>query len=191
MMLKINLTPFPILYTNRLILRRISLDDTSDFFTIRSNKEVMSAIDKNPIESMAEIESFINLIEQGINNNTGIAWAVCLKDDNRMIGHFGFHRIDFINYRAEIGYALLPKFQNRGLGSEALQAILNIAFNQFNFHSIEADVNPANSPSIKLITKMGFIKEAHFRENYFFRNTFLDSAIYSLLKKDYLCIQSE
>jgi ribosomal-protein-alanine N-acetyltransferase len=72
------------------------------------------------------------------------------------------------------------------LGSEALKASLDVAFNQFNFHSIEADVNPINNESIKLITKMGFFKEAHFRENYFFRNVFLDSAIYSLLKKDYL-----
>jgi ribosomal-protein-alanine N-acetyltransferase len=190
-LLKLNLSPFPTLYTDRLILRRITVEDRQDFFEIRSNKELMTALDKEPFQNLDELTSFLQKIDNGLDSNTDIAWAVCLKEDNKMIGHVGYHRIDFVNHRAEIGYALLPKFQNRGLGSEALQAILNIAFNQFNFHSIEADVNPANSPSIKLITKMGFIKEAHFRENYFFRNTFLDSAIYSLLKKDYLRIQSE
>lgn len=185
-LLKLNLNPFPTLYTDRLILRRITIDDAQDFFAIRSNKELMAALDKEPFKNMDELLGFFEQIESGINSNTSIAWAACLKEDNKMIGHVGYHRIDFTNHRAEIGYALLPRFQGKGLGSEALKTILDVAFNQFNFHSLEADVNPINNPSIKLITKMGFVKEAHFRENYFFRNTFLDSAIYSLLKKDYL-----
>ena len=189
-LLKLNLNPFPTLYTDKLILRRITIEDAQDFFEIRSNLELMSALDKEPFKNLEELLSFFEQIEAGINSNKSIAWAVCLKDDNRMIGHVGYHKIDFVNHRAEIGYALLPKFQNKGLCSEALKAILDVAFNQFNFHSLEADVNPANNPSIKLITKMGFVKEAHFRENYFFKNTFLDSAIYSLLKKDYLSAQS-
>lgn len=189
-LLKLNLNPFPTLYTDRLILRRITLEDAQNFFEIRSNKELMSALDKEPFKNIEELLSFFEQIEAGINSNKSIAWAVCLKDDNRMMGHVGYHKIDFVNHRAEIGYALLPKFQNKGLCSEALKAILDVAFNQFNFHSLEADVNPANNPSIKLITKMGFVKEAHFRENYFFKNVFLDSAIYSLLKKDYLSAQS-
>lgn len=189
-LLKLNLTPFPTLYTDRLILRKITIEDAQDFFEIRSNKELMSALDKEPFKNLKELLSFFEQIEVGINLNKSIAWAVCLKDDNKMIGHVGYHRVDFVNYRAETGYALLPKFQNKGICSEGLKAILDIAFNQFNFHSLEADVNPANNPSIKLITKMGFVKEAHFRENYFFKNTFLDSAIYSLLKKDYLSAQS-
>ncbi len=170
---------------------RITTEDAQDFFEIRSNKELMAALDKKPFKNMDELLSFLEQIEFGINSNTSIAWAVCLKEDNKMIGHVGYHRIDFTNHRAEIGYALLPQFHNKGLGSEAVKAILDIAFNQFNFHSLEADVNPANNSSIKLITKMGFVKEAHFRENYFYRNTFLDSAIYSLLKKDYLRLQSQ
>ena len=191
MMLKINLTPFPTLYTDRLILRRISLDDASDFFAIRSNKEVMSAIDKTPFETFSEIESFIQLIEDGINHNTGIAWAICLKEDNRMIGHFGFHRIDFLNHRAEIGYALLPQFQKLGIANEGIKAILECGFMQLGFHSIEADVNPINNASMGLLLKNGFVKEAHFKENYLFNTVFLDSAIYSLLKKEYLSNKKE
>ena len=154
-MLELNFNPFPILYTDRLILRRITLDDAVDFFTIRSNEAVMSAIDKTPIERFEEIESFIGLIEDGINSNTGIAWAVCLKDDSKMIGHFGFHRIDFSNHRAEIGYALLPQFQRLGLANEGIKAALDCGFMQLGFHSIEADVNPINNASMGLLLKNG------------------------------------
>ena len=68
MMLEVNFNPFPTLYTDRLILRRITFSDAADFLTIRSNKDIMSAIDKTPIESIAEIESFIQTIEDNLNN---------------------------------------------------------------------------------------------------------------------------
>jgi ribosomal-protein-alanine N-acetyltransferase len=48
-------------------------------------------------------------------------------------------------------------------------------------HSVEADVNPANQPSIKLLERNNFVREAYFKENYFYDGKFLDSAIYTLL----------
>jgi ribosomal-protein-alanine N-acetyltransferase len=50
-------------------------------------------------------------------------------------------------------------------------------------HSIEAHINPANAPSAALLEKKGFIREAYFKEDYFFRGQFFDSAVYSLLQK--------
>lgn len=185
-MLQLNFNPFPTLYTGRLILREIVMDDAEDFLSIRSNKKIMSAIDREPLSNMDEIKAFIELIKNNQLANSGIAWAICLKETNRMIGHFGFHRIDKVNYRAEIGYALLPSFHGLGYASEGIQAVLHCGFTKFNFHSIEADINPINTNSVKLIERNGFIKEAHFKENFYFNGKFLDSAIYSLLKSNYL-----
>ena len=184
-MLKIDLNPFPYLKTQRLILRRITRDDAVDFFAIRSNIEIMAAIDREPLKSMDEMFSLMALIEENIDRNESIAWAVCLKEDNQMIGHFGFHKIDFINHWAEIGYALLPHFQGKGLATEGINAILEYGFNHLRFHSVDANVNPVNKSSIALLIKNGFVKEAHFKENFFFKDAFLDSAIYSLLNKNY------
>jgi len=128
----------------------------------------------------------MELLHTNLITNKGIAWALCLKSNNQMIGHFGFHQIDEVNHRAEIGYALLPEFQGLGFAHEALMAMLELAFIKFNFHSIEANINPTNTHSIKLVEKCGFIKEAHFKENYYHNGVFLDSAIYSLLKNDFL-----
>ena len=185
-MLKVNLLPFPTLKTERLIMREIVMEDAYDFFIIRSNKEIMSAIDREPIKTIEEIKTFIELLKTNLIANKGIAWALCLKANNKMIGHFGFHQIDEINHRAEIGYALLPEFQGLGYAHEALTAMLEFAFIKFNFHSIEANINPTNSHSIKLVEKCCFVKEAHFKENYYCNGVFLDSAIYSVLKSNYL-----
>jgi len=54
-----------------------------------------------------------------------------------------------------------------------------------HFHSIEAFVNPENDASILLLEKNGFVKEAHFKENFYFEGAFLDTGVYSLLKSNY------
>jgi ribosomal-protein-alanine N-acetyltransferase len=62
--------------------------------------------------------------------------------------------------------------------------MVRFGFNEINLHSIEANVNPANERSKKVLEKIGFKREAYFRENYLFNKKFLDSIIYSLLEKD-------
>ncbi|MGE5859464.1 MAG: GNAT family N-acetyltransferase, partial [Ignavibacteria bacterium] len=66
---------------------------------------------------------------------------------------------------------------------------LNYGFKVMNLHSIEANVNPDNKASIRLLERNNFTREAYFKENYFYNGKFLDSAIYSLLisefKKEY------
>ena len=65
--------------------------------------------------------------------------------------------------------------------NDALQAVINYRFKSIKLHSIEANVNPANPPSIKLLEKTVFMREGYFKENYYYNGKFLDSAIYSLL----------
>lgn len=102
-----------------------------------------------------------------------------------MLGYVGFWRIDLDNHRAEVGYSLLEKYFGKGIGNEALAAVIQYGFTQQQFHSLEANTNPANIVSQKLLEKNGFVREAYFRENYYFDGKFIDSAIYSLLKSDW------
>ena len=67
---------------------------------------------------------------------------------------------------------------------KTIDKIVRFGFNEMKLHSIEANVNPENERSKKVLEKIGFKKEAYFRENYLFDNKFLDSIIYSMLEKD-------
>jgi ribosomal-protein-alanine N-acetyltransferase len=71
--------------------------------------------------------------------------------------------------------------QGKGIMQEALSAVLNYGFELLKLHSVEANVNPNNVSSIKLLERNGFVREAYFKENYYYNNQFLDTAIYSLL----------
>ncbi|MGK0366715.1 MAG: ribosomal-protein-alanine N-acetyltransferase [Saprospiraceae bacterium] len=86
------------------------------------------------------------------------------------------------HFRTEIGYILHPDYWRKGLMSEALQTIVGYAFTKTKLHSIEANVSVDNKASMALLEKNGFVKEAHFKENYYYDGNFLDSIIYSLVK---------
>lgn len=180
-MLEINFTPFPILETKRLLLRRIDEKDLHDLFQLRSLKEVMRYIDRPLAISITDAEILLEKMNQGLENNEGIAWAITIKDNPQLIGTISYHRIEKENYRAEIGYMLHPDFWKKGIASEAIKQVLDFGFNTMNLHSIEANINPENKASSGVLRKFNFIKEAHYKENYFYDGKFLDTEIYSLL----------
>lgn len=180
-MLELNFDPFPVLETERLVLRRTTLDDANDYFFLRSSPEAMKHICKPLQKSVEETKELIYKINEMIAFNDGISWSVCLKNNKKMIGSVSFHRIEKDHYRAEIGYMLHPDYWRMGIISEAVEAIINYGFNTLNFHSIEAHIDPTNIGSKKLLQKFSFVKEAYFKENYFFNGKFLDTAVYCLL----------
>ena len=152
-MLLLNFHPFPFLSTDRLNLRRISDEDDEEIFFLRSDKEMLQFLDRDPAQSIDEARQWIRTINEGIDSNQYIAWAIALKNDPGLIGTITFWNIKKEHYRAEIGYALHPLFHGRGLMQEAMTTVLVYGFKNLKLHSVEANVNPQNLPSIKLLEK--------------------------------------
>ena len=181
-MLPFNFAPFPILETPNLVLRQISLDDDREVFQLRSNPETMKFIPRPLAETIEDAQKFITDCNAGIEKNEYINWAIAQKEDNKLIGMIGFFRMQPENFRGEIGYILNPNFHGKGIMKEASDEAIKFGFEKMNFHSIEAVIDPKNIASEKLLQKLNFEKEAHFKENFFYNNEFLDTVIYSLLK---------
>ncbi|MBA3706738.1 MAG: GNAT family N-acetyltransferase [Bacteroidetes bacterium] len=180
-MLVLNFSPFPTIITERLILRKVTENDVNEIFFLRSDKQVMKYIDRPSAQSIEDVFLYIQKIANLQNHNESITWGISLKNDPKIIGYLGFWNIKKEHFRSEIGYILHPNHHKKGIMQEALTAILDHGFKVFKFHSVEANVNPLNSSSIKLLERNNFKREAYFKEDYFFEGKFLDSAIYSLL----------
>jgi ribosomal-protein-alanine N-acetyltransferase len=180
-MLTVNFTPFPQLVTDRIGLRQISQKDVNAVFSLRSDKRVMQFIDRPIAKTTEDAAELIQKIIDSLTTNDGITWGIALKNDPGLIGTIGFWRIIKEHWRAEIGYLLHPDFQGKGIMQEAMGLVLDYGFKKMNLHSIEANVNPVNAASIKLLERNNFIREAYFKENFCYDGKFLDSAIYSLL----------
>jgi ribosomal-protein-alanine N-acetyltransferase len=179
-MLELNFTPFPVLGTERLLLREIATDNAEDLFLLRNDDDAMKYISKPKLQTIEEAKDLIKIMT---NISERIQWGITLKGKNKFIGIIGYHRIIKEHYRAEIGYMLHPQYWNTGIMSEAIAKVIHYGFNEMNLHSIEAIINPANTVSRKVLQKFNFIKEAYFKENFFFEGKFLDFEVYSLLKK--------
>ena len=180
-MLNLKFSPFPVLQTERLTLRSITKNDANDLFMLRSDEKVMQFIDRPRAKSISDAEKLIQSTNILVQNNDAITWAICLKHQRKLIGTIGFWRIVKEHYRAEIGYMLHTDFHAKGIMHEVMKPVLSYGFTVMHLHSVEANVNPGNIASIKLLEKSGFVKEAYFKENYYYNDKFLDSAVYSLL----------
>lgn len=182
-MLTINFTPFPILETERLILRRVDNTDVNEIFALRSNPDTMKYIPRPLVKTTEDALEHIAMMEGKIENNEGINWAITVKGNPKLIGVIGHYRIKPEDYRAEIGYMLLPEFNGKGIISEAVKEVVVYGFKIMKLHSIEAIIAPENYASARVLEKNGFIKEAHLKENQFYEGRFLDTVIYSILNK--------
>ena len=184
-MLSLNFSPFPQLETERLMLKQITPDDAPALLHLRSDKTVMQYIDRPLQQSADESLALIQLITDTLEKNEGVTWGIFLKEGSPLMGNIGFWRMEKEHYRAEIGYLLHPSLQGKGIMTEAMKAVLSYGFTAMKLHSVEANVNPANLASIRLLEKTGFVREAYFRENYFYNGKFMDSAVYSLLATEF------
>ncbi len=180
-MLELNFDPFPELQTERLLLRKISMDDASEMLVLRTDINTMRFLDKTKPTSIQEMYDLVSKINDGIKQNNNIGWGITLLNSNKLIGMIGYHRIVKEHYRAEIGYMLLPSEWKKGYMNEAIKKVIDFGFHSMKLHSIEANINPNNIASAQLLKKNHFIKEAYFKEDYYFNGKFLDSEIYSLL----------
>lgn len=181
-MITVNFNPFPVIETERLLLRAVTMDDCEAMFFLRSNEEVTKHFNRDPDTDIEATRAKMEEILQNQEKNEAVFWVIALKEDpETMIGNIGYWRIEAQHHRAEIGYLLHPAHWKKGIMKEALKAVLDYAFNTMKLHSIEANINPDNIASAALLERCGFVREAYFKENYFHNGVYYDSAIYSKL----------
>ena len=182
-MLTPNFETFPVLATERLILRNHEQTDLQASFELRTNEDVMRYIDRPRPANIQDCENQFSFIKECFATNQMLVWVIALKENpEKMIGTIGYYRTIYANHRAEIGYMLHPSYWRMGIIDEALRHTIAFGFETLNLHSIEANINPGNDASRQMLLKHNFVKEAYFKENYYFNGKFLDSEIYSLLK---------
>ena len=85
-MLQLNFDPFPILETERLQMRKITLTDAEDFLVLRSDVDAMKYIDRPKPKTIEDIYELIAKISGGIKDNNSIGWAITIKGESKLIG---------------------------------------------------------------------------------------------------------
>ena len=158
-MLNLHFESFPQLITNRLVLRRLQINDAPEIMKLRSNESVNTFLNRTGSISIEQATAFINKIETTINNREGLYWAISLKHNPALIGTICYWNIVQEKDMAEIGYELFPAFQGKGLMQEAITTLINFGFEQMHLAIITALPETANSKSIRVLVKNKFIPD--------------------------------
>ncbi len=136
---------------------------------------------------MTQIEQAIDYLArrmQGSAANTDLVWAVELASTHEMIGTCCLFNADLTSKHAEIGFGLHRPFWGNGYMSEAARAVVDCGFDLLQLHRIEAEIDPRNTASARVLERLGFVREGLLRERRMIDGEISDGAIYGLLRTD-------
>ncbi len=85
----------------------------------------------------------------------------------------------------EIGYVFGPQFHGHGYATEAVAALLDLAFRGLGLHRVVARIDARNDASAKLAERLGLRREAHFVSNEMFKGEWTDEVVYAMLADDW------
>jgi [ribosomal protein S5]-alanine N-acetyltransferase len=175
---------FPILETERLILREATEEDAKDMVVYLSDQLVVKHMGISACETPEEVLGEIEWYKSIYKNGTGIRWGITLKDSGKVIGSCGFLNRNPKHYRSEVGYELSREHWGKGIANEALERVLKFGFEQLGLERIEALIEPKNLSSQKLVERQGFTREGLLRHYEYTNGKFDDLYMYSILKGD-------
>ncbi|MGB7842942.1 MAG: GNAT family N-acetyltransferase [Salinimicrobium sp.] len=151
--------PFPVLKTDRLLLRKIESSDSDVILFLRSDETVTKFIERpenRKTRSISDAKKFIEELHEYIETNKSISWGITLKKSQKIIGTICLWNFSQDSKIAEVGYDLDPEFQKKGIMDEALKAIIEYGFKDLNLDKIEAFTHFENENSKRLLGKNGF-----------------------------------
>lgn len=173
-----------ILCTERLVLRPLRMEDAEAFYEMRANAEVALYLARPPSESLdaatRELQRILTLVAEG---NT-VGWAVTLRDDDQLLGTIGLPRIDMRHRNSSIAFELSRSVWGKGYVREAIAPVLHYGFEVIGLHRIQAEVDPRNLRSLRVLESAGFQREGLLRENEWARDRFVDTVVLSKLVND-------
>ena len=161
-----NFIPFPVLKTERLTLRQLVSSDDNEIFALRSDDNVNKYLDRKPSQSIEDAKNFIQTINENIQRNDSIYWAITLNDTDKLIGTICLFDFSKDQLKAEIGYELLPDFQGKGLMQEAVSKVIDFGTQHIGLYSIEAYTHSQNKSSTRLLEKLNFKKHSAGDDNF-------------------------
>ena len=153
-MLNRALSTFPILTTERLILRQLLESDVQEIFLLRSDSLINKFLDREPCESLEDALNFI----RNIKNKDLLYWAIAQAHNEKLIGTICLFDFSDEFNKCEIGYELLTDYQGQGIMSEAIKKIIKFAVHSLGLKTIDAFTHKDNQGSTNLLQKFNFEK---------------------------------
>ena len=179
------LKDLPTLETERLILRKMVLNDAEAVFAYASNSEVSRYTLWETHRSIEDSRAFLEFATQKYENGGEPDWGIVYRGNGCLVGACGLVNWEAEHARAEVGFVLSREYWGRGLMPEAVRAILRFGFERMNLNRIEARCIAENAASARVMEKAGMFYEGTLRQREYIKGAYRDIKLYAILKKGF------
>jgi [ribosomal protein S5]-alanine N-acetyltransferase len=158
-------SPFPVLYTERLYLRSMVESDLEKLYQLRTDKR-MPNYSGREAESKEDTLEIIRKGDELFQSGKGISWAITTRESDDLIGVVGYWRMNAQNFSGEISYLIHPDYWRKGITSEAVMEVLKYSFKELKLQQVDAFSHKENNASRGLLLKVGFEELGEMEDGY-------------------------
>ncbi|MET7952025.1 GNAT family protein [Micromonospora sp. NPDC005324] len=171
--------------TDRLLLRQYRFDDVDALVAYYGDPAVARYIPWDPWSREFAVEQVAKRVRRlGITGEDS-SLALVAEHEGEIIGDVVLWPADGTLSRGEMGWAFRPSVWGRGYAAEAVRALIDIAFSHYSMHRVIAQIDGRNEASARLCERLGMVKEAHLRQDYWAKGEWVDNDIYGLLAEQW------
>lgn len=175
----------PVLDTPRLTLRPLTMRDAQDIYDYSRDPEVARHVLWDAHRSLADSRAYLRFILRQYRDGMPSSYGIVLKATGRVVGTIGFMWYSQENSTAEVGYSLARWLWGKGLMTEALAAVLDMAFRELGLHRVEAQHETDNPASGRVMQKCGMRREGTLRGRILNKGRYVDVDLYAILREDW------
>jgi ribosomal-protein-alanine N-acetyltransferase len=179
------LTDLPALETERLILRKMTLNDVEAVFAYASDPEVSRYTLWETHRSIEDSRAFLKLTTQKYENGGEPDWGIVYKGNGCLVGVCGLVNWEAEHARAEIGFVLSREYWGHGFMPEAVRAMFRFGFERMNLNRIEARCIAENAASARVMEKAGMVYEGMLHQREYIKGAYRDIKLYAILREGF------
>jgi RimJ/RimL family protein N-acetyltransferase len=173
----------------RLRLRELGVGDVGALHRVYGDADATRFLSFEP-RSREDVERIVARIVTDALATPRLEYALGVEctGDRTMIG---VARLAVGDHKSgQVGFALRPDQWGRGLGTEAVGALLELAFGRLHLHRVWGARSPDNLASARLMTALGMAEEGRIRHHVFVRGAWRDSVVHSILEDEWLALRA-
>ena len=175
----------PTIATARLRLRPITPQDVPSLFAVFGDPAVCRYWSRPALPDLEAAAALQREIAQHFADRSLFQWGIAEREHDTVVGTCTLAALSQAHRRAEVGFALARAVWGRGYMAEALPVLLTCAFDTLALHRLEADADPRNARSIRVLERAGFRREGYLRERYHLEGERQDAVVYGLLRHEW------
>lgn len=181
----------PVLETGRLLLRGLEDGDVDALYEVNADPQVARYLPRPAMRAREEAVAMLERCRRYVAEGTGLTWGVALKPEGRVIGTVVLFDFNEQCAYAQTGYVLGRAHWGRGLMHEAMTRLVEHAFGAMDLRRLEADVDPRNLASLRVVERLGFVREGLLRERWVVEGEISDSVVLGLLRREWAARTSQ